>query len=61
MSPELAPAPEGLAPARAGTAALAGRLVGLKARILVNTLTRSTWVLVGTVLGAAYFCLLYTS
>ncbi|MGG7654718.1 hypothetical protein [Kocuria rosea] len=58
VSPELAPAPEGLAPARAGTAALAGRLVGLKARILVNTLTRSTWVLVGTVLGAAYFVFL---
>lgn len=55
MSRDLAPAPEGLAPARAGTAALARRLVGLKARILVNTLTRSTWVLVGTVLGAAYF------
>ncbi len=55
---ELAPAPEGLAPAGAGTAVLARRLVGLKARILVNTLTRSTWVLVGTVLGAAYFVFL---
>ncbi|MFI7581440.1 hypothetical protein [Kocuria kalidii] len=58
VSPGLAPAPEALAPVRAGTAALARRLVGLKARILVNTLTRSTWVLVGTVLGAAYFLFL---
>lgn len=58
VSPGLAPAPEVLVPARAGTAALARRLVGLKARILVNTLSRSTWVLVGTLLGAAYFLFL---
>ena len=52
VSPGLAPAPQPLAPGRAGTAVLARRLVGLKARLLLNTLTRSTWVLVGTVLGA---------
>ena len=58
VSPGLAPAPQPLAPGRAGTAVLARRLVGLKARLLLNTLTRSTWVLVGTVLGAAYFLFL---
>lgn len=61
VSPGLAPAPQDAAPGRAGTAALARRLVGLKARILLNTLTRSTWVLVGTVLGAAYFFFLLVS
>ena len=32
----------------------ARRLAGLKWHILVNTLTRSTWILVGTVLGGLY-------
>ena len=32
----------------------ARRLAGLKWRILRNTLTRSTWVLVGTILGGLY-------
>jgi len=56
VSPGLVPGD--LAPGRPGTAVLAWRLVALKARILANTLTRSTWVLVGTVLGAAYFLFL---
>ncbi|MFI7483217.1 hypothetical protein ACH9EU_12495 [Kocuria sp. M1R5S2] len=50
-APGVRPSP---ARARPGTALPAGRLVALKARILLNTLSRSTWVLVGTVLGAAY-------
>ncbi|MEF3122129.1 hypothetical protein [Kocuria flava] len=53
--PAPAPVPES-GPAAGSRPAL--RLVGLKARILVNTMTRSTWVLVGTVLGAAYFLFL---
>lgn len=48
----------GRAPARPRTAPVARRLVALKARILLNTLSRSTWVLVGTVLGAAYLLFL---
>lgn len=55
--PPLAPAPAA-AVRDPGSAVLVGRLVGLKARILLNTVTRSTWVLVGTILGAAYFLFL---
>ena len=32
----------------------ARRLAGLKWRVLINTLTRSTWILVGTILGGLY-------
>ena len=39
---------------RMGVLEEARRLAGLKWRILVNTLTRSTWVLVGTILGGLY-------
>ncbi|MGQ1796842.1 hypothetical protein ACT4S5_06840 [Kocuria oceani] len=58
VSPGLAPAPHGPVPGRAGAALPVRHLVGLKARILLNTLSRSTWVLVGTVVGAAYFLFL---
>ncbi|MGW2674777.1 hypothetical protein [Kocuria rhizophila] len=39
---------------RMGVLEEARRLAGLKWRILVNTFTRSTWVLVGTILGGLY-------
>ncbi|RKQ37167.1 hypothetical protein C1C97_003120 [Kocuria tytonis] len=39
---------------RMGVLEEARRLAGLKWRILRNTLTRSTWVLVGTILGGLY-------
>ncbi|MDO4918565.1 hypothetical protein [Kocuria sp.] len=39
---------------RMGVLEEARRLAGLKWRILRNTLTRSTWVLVGTILGGIY-------